>query len=383
MQETRQEARTYLDYNASAPLRPEARAAVVDALGVAGNPSSVHSAGRDVRRIVEDAREQVAGLVGARPADVVFTSGATEANALALAPRQAGERLLVAAVEHPSVLSGGRFPTDAVETIPVDEDGIVDLAWLEGRLNDHPRVGCVSVMAANNETGVVQPVARVAALARSAGAVVHCDAVQAAGRLPLDMADFGIDLMSLSAHKLGGPMGVGALVRAGDLPLSPLLSGGRQERGQRAGTENVAGIAGFAAAAECAGAEVASSQRMARLRDWLEEEVRAMCPDAVMFGDGVARIANTACFAVPGISAEKAVIALDLEGIAVSSGAACSSGKVGPSHVLAAMGIAPHVAGGAIRASLGWASDEQDIERFLMVWRRVSAALARRRDQAA
>jgi cysteine desulfurase len=377
------QAQAYLDYNATAPLRPQARAAMVAALEQTGNPSSVHGPGRAARRVLEEAREAVARLAGARPAEVVFTSGGSEANTLALAPGKSDGVLLVGASEHPSVLAGGRFPASTVETIPVDQNGLIALDWLAERLRRAPAVTCVSVMAANNETGVIQPIERIAELSRATGAVLHCDAVQAAGRVPLDALD-GVDLITLSAHKIGGPQGVGALIRRGELPVQPLVRGGGQERAQRAGTENVAGIAGFGAVADQAIDEAARTERLTRLRDRLEEELRAISPDAVIFSQGAARVANTTCFAVPGIAAEKAVIALDLDGVAVSSGSACSSGKVGPSHVLAAMGVEPHLAGGAIRVSLGWASSEGDIEMFLRVWRRVAGALDRnRREQAA
>lgn len=370
---------TYLDYNATAPMRLEATEAVRAAMEVCGNPSSVHGFGRAARRIMEDAREAVAALVGASPRDVVFTSGGAEANALALAPVSAGERLLVSATEHPSVLNGGRFPPEHVETIPVDGEGLVDLDWLAARLERSPSVGLVSVMAVNSETGVIQPIARVAELAHAAGARMHADCVQAAGRTPLDIAALGVDLLTLSAHKLGGPPGVGALVKANGARVTPLIRGGGQERSQRAGTENVIGIAGFGAAVGA----LEDIERLSRLRDWLEGELGTISGQTRFFGAGAPRVANTTCFAVPGIAAEKAVIALDLEGVAVSSGSACSSGKVGPSHVLAAMGVPSHLADGAIRVSLGWASSEEDVTRFLAVWRRVSAALGRGRDRAA
>jgi cysteine desulfurase len=378
--------RTYLDYNATAPLRHEAREAVIAALTVTGNPSSVHAAGRAARRITEDAREKVAAAVGARAQDVVFTSGGTEANNLALAPCAPQDRLLVGATEHPSVLAGGRFDPAGVETIPVDEGGTIDLGRLEQRLAETPPVAVVSIMAANNETGAVQPVAEAAALARSAGALFHCDAVQAVGRIPLDIAGMGADFLTVSAHKLGGPQGTGALIAAPGKTrhLRPQARGGGQERSHRGGTENVAGIAGFGAAADVCRRDLKRAGEIARLRDWFEEGVRAMSPDVVIFAADRPRLGNTSCFAVPGIAAEKAVIALDLEGVAVSSGAACSSGKVGPSHVLAAMGVDADMAGGAIRVSLGWASSEEDIERFLKVWRRASETLGRkRRNQAA
>lgn len=374
----------YLDHNASAPVRPEAAEAVREALGVAGNPSSIHAAGRAARALVERARAEVAALVGAQPEDVTFTSGGSEANALALSPCGDGH-LLVGASEHPSVLAGGRFAADRIEAVPVDGDGLVDLGWIESRLSRGPGVAMVSVMAANNETGTIQPVARIAELARKAGATFHCDAVQLAGRMPFDLAGSGADLVTLSAHKLGGPQGVGALIRrrGSDLTVEPLIRGGGQERSLRAGTENVAGIAGFGAAAAACHRDLPHGGEIVRLRDWLEQGVRSISPDITVFGAEADRLPNTSCFAVPGMTAEKAVIALDLEGVAVSSGSACSSGKVAPSHVLAAMGVEHHLSSGAIRVSLGWSSTSGDVERFLEAWRRVTGRLGRKASERA
>lgn len=374
----------YLDHNASAPVRPEAAEAVRETLGVAGNPSSIHAAGRAARALVERARDRVAALVGARPEDVTFTSGGSEANALALSPCGDGH-LLVGASEHPSVLAGGRFAADRIEAVPVDGDGLVDLGWIESRLSRGPGVAMVSVMAANNETGTIQPVARIAELARKAGATFHCDAVQLAGRMPFDLAGSGADLVTLSAHKLGGPQGVGALIRrpGSDLAVEPLIRGGGQERSLRAGTENVAGIAGFGAAAAACHRDLPHGGEIVRLRDWLEQGVRSISPDITVFGAEADRLPNTSCFAVPGMTAEKAVIALDLEGVAVSSGSACSSGKVAPSHVLAAMGVEHHLSSGAIRVSLGWSSTSGDVERFLEAWRRVTGRLGRKASERA
>ena len=381
--------RIYLDWNATAPLRPQARAAAAEALSVCGNPSSVHAEGRAVRRRIEAARESVAALVGAEPRNVVFTSGGTEANMMALSPflgTPAGveprDCLLISAIEHPSVLAGGRFARDAVETVPVGPDGRLDLAALARALAALPRNGrqrpLVSIMLANNETGVVQPVSQVAALAQAAGALLHVDAVQGAGRIPFNINELGADLLTLSGHKIGGPKGAGALVKRHQALhfTDPLIKGGGQERGARAGTENVACIVGFgAAAAELRLASAAESARMAALRDRLEAGLTARMPAAVVFGAQAPRLPNTTLFAVPGIKAETAVIALDLDGIAVSSGAACSSGKVQPSHVLAAMGVAPPLAQGAIRVSLGPTTTESEIDRFLDAWIRLSKAL--------
>jgi cysteine desulfurase len=383
--------RTYLDWNATAPLRQQARAAVAEAIGACGNPSSVHAEGRAARRLIEEARESVAALVGAEPRNVVFTSGGTEANVMALSPFLAtgleGEPrdcLVISAIEHPSVLAGGRFRRDAIEMVPVTVDGRLDLlalgAVLSGLGRKERRRPLVSVMLANNETGVVQPVSRAAALAHGAGALVHVDAVQGAGRIVCNINDLGADLMTLSAHKIGGPKGVGALIKR-DQALhftDPLIKGGGQERGARGGTENVAGIVGFGAAAAAVRLALATEgARMAALRDRLEAGLKARMPAAIVFGVQAERLPNTTLFGVAGIKAETAVIALDLDGIAVSSGAACSSGKVQPSHVLAAMGVAPALAQGAIRVSLGPSTTESEVDGFLDAWIRLSEVLVK------
>jgi len=367
--------RAYLDWNATAPLRPQARAAMVAALDAIGNPSSVHAEGREARSIVEAARDSVAVLVGAEPRHVVFTASGTEANVLALSPQTGGrwQRLLVSSIEHPSVRSGGRFP--AVEAVTATACGLVDLADLERRLAQGP-APLVSLMLANNETGAVQPVADAAALVHAAGGILHVDAVQAAGRIVCDIKALGADLLTLSGHKIGGPKGAGALVKGGPLDLDPLVTGGGQERGERAGTENVASIAGFGAAAGAAEADLANeSTRMRGLRDRLEAGLRAGTPDVTIFGAEAERLPNTTLFALSGMKAETAVIAFDLEGIAVSSGAACSSGKVQPSHVLAAMGVPPELARGAVRLSLGPTTTQSDIDRTIQAWIRISSAL--------
>jgi len=369
----------YLDWNATAPLRSEARAAALAAFGVVGNPSSVHGEGRAARRLVEQAREQVAALVGAEPRNVVFTSGGTEANMLALVPLGARERLLTSAIEHPSVLAGGRFPAGNVERLPVTGDGQVDLAALEQRLAALGDRALVSIMAANNETGVIQPVAQAARLVHSAGGLLHVDAVQAAGRIGWDISAMGADLVTLSAHKIGGPKGVGALIgRAGLDAFKPLITGGGQERGVRAGTENVAGIAGFGAAAAAARASLAAeAARMEALRKRLETGLKAASPQVVVFGIEAERLPNTTLFAVSGMKAETAVIAFDLEGVAVSAGAACSSGKVQASHVLAAMGVPPQLARAAVRVSLGPTTTESDVDGFIEAWIKLSGSLLR------
>jgi cysteine desulfurase len=379
--------RTYLDWNATAPLRPEARAAAVAALDEPGNPSSVHHEGRAARRLVELARQQVAALVGGESRDVVFTSGATEANMLALTPafepsaahRGRCGRLLVSAIEHPSVRSGGRFAPDLVEEISVSSDGIIDLSALRRQLAARAETPpLVSVMAANNETGVIQPIPEVAAMVHEAGGLLHVDAVQIAGRISTYINEMGADLISISAHKLGGPMGIGALVRRAGAPaiIEPHIKGGGQERGARAGTENVAGIGGFGAAAAAARETmVEDGRRMRALRDRLEGGLKR--GPVVIFGEEAARLPNTSLFAAPGLKAEIALIKLDLAGFAVSSGSACSSGKVAASHVLAAMGVAPALASGAIRVSIGPTTTEIEIDSFLEAWRTVVAGLSR------
>jgi cysteine desulfurase len=376
--------RGYFDWNATAPLRQEARAAMVTTLGLTGNASSVHAEGRAVRRLVEAAREQVAGLVGAEAKNVTFTSGATEANMLALTPaieiggrKSLRDRLFISAIEHPSVRSGGRFPADAVEELPVTGAGVVDLHALRSAIARAERP-FVSVMLANNETGVIQPIADIAAIVHAANGVLHVDAVQGPGRIACRIGELGADLMSLSAHKLGGPQGAGALVSRGDIHIGePLIKGGGQERGLRAGTENVAAIAGFGAAAAVA-ANQADAARMADSRDRLEAGIKAILPEALIFGQSAPRLPNTTLFAVPGMKAETAIISFDLNGIAVSSGSACSSGKVQASHVLAAMGVEPSLAQGAVRVSLGWSTSESDIENLLDALTKVVSSLRKR-----
>jgi cysteine desulfurase len=381
--------RSYFDWNATAPLRPQAAEALREALAVPGNPSSVHAEGRAARRLVEEAREDVAALVAARPGDVFFTSSGTEANMLALTlaiqtadERRPREKLLISAIEHSSVRTGGRFPRGAVADIAVEADGRVDLAALAGALAGTVRP-LVSIMLANNETGVVQPIAQAAAIVHAAGGLLHVDAVQAAGRIACDINALGADLLTLSAHKIGGPKGTGALIRAREdihFP-DPLIRGGGQERGLRAGTENVAGIAAFGAAAAVVRRQgAAEAGHMLALRDRLETGLKTITPLAVIFGTQAERLPNTTLFAAEGMKAETAVISFDLEGIAVSSGAACSSGKVQPSHVLAAMGVSPELTRGAVRLSLGWATTESDVERLLGAWRKLATALSK--DQA-
>jgi cysteine desulfurase len=355
-------AYAYLDHNATSPLRPVAREAMVEALQAGGNPSSVHRPGRAARARLDKARRRVAQLVGALPAEVVFTSGGTEANNMVL--RGSGrQRVLVSAVEHESVPKA----MPAAERIPVDHNGVIDLAVLERMLAGEPAL--VSVMFANNETGVIQPIAEVVRLAQAAGSLVHCDAVQAAGKVPVDLHGLGVDYLSLSAHKLGGPTGVGALVVRSGAPFAADRVGGGQENYRRAGTENVGGIAGFGAAAEASrdGLDVAA----------LRDRIEASLPMAKVHGAGARRLPNTSCLSMPGVKAETQVMALDLAGIGVSAGSACSSGKVTRSAVLTAMGVVPADADAAIRISCGWNTVFEDIDRLIATWRDLYIRLAR------
>ncbi len=366
----------YLDHNATTPVRPEAAEAMAAALSAVGNPSSVHAFGRAARRLLEEAREEVAALAGAPASGVVFTGGGTEANTLALlgCGRPA---VVVSAIEHDSVI--GAAPSAAV--VPVDADGLVDLDHLATMLVGIGDKAVVSVMLANNETGVIQPVARVAEIARRHGALVHCDAVQAAGRIPLDVKALGVHLMTLSAHKIGGPQGIGALIVEDGARIEPLLRGGGQEGRRRAGTQNLPGAAGFAAAASAAGAYLRAGGVPAAWRDRLEVAVKSIEPGLKIFGEGAPRLANTSCLAAPNMASETQVMALDLAGVAVSAGAACSSGKVGPSRVLAAMG-GGELANCAIRVSFGWTSREADVDAFVAAWTAVRERIRNRRAAA-
>jgi cysteine desulfurase len=376
--------RAYFDWNATAPLRSEACAAMVAALALTGNASSVHAEGRAARHVIEEAREKLAKLVGTEARNVTFTSGATEANMLALTPaieiggrKSLRDRLFVSAIEHPSVCSGGRFPAELVEELPVTRNGVIDLHALRSAIARAERP-LISVMLANNETGVIQPIRQIADIVHAANGVLHVDAVQGPGRIDCRIGELGADLMSLSAHKLGGPQGAGALISRSELRIAePLIKGGGQERSLRAGTENVAAIAGFGAAASVA-ASLADAVRMAGLRDRLEAGLKAATPEVVIFGENAPRLPNTTLFAVPGTKAETAIIAFDLNGIAVSSGSACSSGKVQASAVLAAMGVEPALAQGAVRVSLGWSTTEREIENLLCALTKVVSSLRKR-----
>jgi cysteine desulfurase len=379
----------YLDHNATSPLRASARLAVEAALAACGNASSVHAAGRSARARIEEARVSVAGLAGATPASVVFTSGGSEANALALRGAIAGAaseenriaRLFVSTIEHESVRANASALAEAVPglkltEIPVTGHGTVDLTALRLNLIQGKGRVLVSIMAANNETGVLQDIPRIAKLIKSEGgedALFHIDAVQAAGRIALSFDAGGADYMTLSAHKLGGPQGAGALLVRDGAPLAAQIAGGGQEMRRRSGTENVAAIAGFgAAAAELAGfADGMATVRS--LRDRFEAELAQAVPELVIFGANAERLPNTCNFAIPGLAAETALIALDLDGVAVSSGSACSSGKVKPSHVLAAMGVDEALARCGIRVSFGWTNSDSDVDAAIQSLRRLIA----------
>ena len=375
--------RIYLDYNATAPARPEARAAFLAVVEAGGNASSIHAEGRRARTVLETSRRQVAGLVEARPEQVFFTSGGTEAANLALAPvrfadgRTACERLFLGATEHAALLNGHRFAADKVEVLPVRPDGSIDLDRLEaGVRRAAPAV--VALQAANNETGALQPVREAADIVHAHGGILVCDAVQAAGRIPCGRAALGADVVLLSAHKLGALPGAGAVVMLrDDLAITPLIRGGGQERGLRAGTENAPAIAAFGAVAERVMSEV-GAPRLAGLRDRFEAELRRIVPDATVFCADRARLPNTSAFSIPGVTAERLMIALDLGGVAVSSGSACSSGKVGRSHVLEAMGVEHDLRVGTIRVSLGWRSGAADIDAIVEVLSAVLDRMKRR-----
>lgn len=376
-------SRIYMDWNATAPLLSEAREACLSALDLVGNPSSVHGEGRAVRTLIENARRDVALLCGAKAASVTFTSGATEAANMVLTPDfRMGRtplkigRLYASAIEHPAVREGGRFPREAVCEIPVTSAGIVDLQALQELLAAHDRalgLPMVAVMLVNNETGIIQPIAEIAEIVRANGGILVVDAVQAAGRLPLVIEELTADFLILSSHKIGGPKGAGALVARGEVMMpAPLIRGGGQEKGHRSGTENAVAIAGFAGAARKVSEDVAGRMTsIAALRDKLEKAMLTAAADVVIHGRDVSRVGNTIFFTLPGLKAETGQIAFDLEGVALSAGSACSSGKVGQSHVLTAMGYDPRQ--GALRISIGEATTEAEIERCAAAFAKVAA----------
>lgn len=365
----------YADYNATAPVRPEAKQAMMAALDVGANPSSVHGPGRAARKLLEQARSQIGLAIGARAQDLIFTSGGTEANALALngvvAQLDGKCTLLVSAIEHEAVTKNAGYAGVPVETAYVTPEGTLDLQWLQDRLAkwDLSRDGTpiLALMMANNETGVIQPVMEAATMVREAGGLTHCDAVQGLGKVMVNVGLLGVDYLALSAHKVGGPQGVGALwVRSG-APLKPVLFGGGQERSLRSGTENLSGIAGFGAATEAAIRDMPKLQALATHRDAMEAKLASEAGITV-FGAGSDRLAQTSNFAIPGFRAETQVMAMDLGGVAVSSGSACSSGKVKRSLVLSAMGVEDALAESAIRLSFGWDSEIADFDAAAQVW---------------
>ncbi len=388
--------RVYLDHNATAPLHPAAREAMCAAFDLCGNASSVHAEGRTARALIEAARAEVAAFAGVAPKNIVFTSGGTEALNLALTPsfetpdeRRPFDLLVASSGEHPAVLAGHRFAAGQLELAGLTPRGVLDIEALGAILAGATAAGhriMLALQAANNETGVIQPVAAAAEMIHAAGGILVCDAVQAAGRIDCDIGSLGADAIVLSAHKFGGPKGAGAVCFRSDSHhiREALLRGGGQERGLRAGTENVAGIAGMAAALRAATVRRREEGAAHSVwRDELEAEISRVAPDTVFFGAGAERLPNTSCFAMPRIEAHVLLIALDLEGIAVSSGSACSSGKVKPSHVLRAMGAEPDVAGGAIRVSLGWNSRREDCISFVEALERTVGTIRARRDRSA
>lgn len=388
-------ARVYLDYNATSMPRAAAKEAVAAAMMAPANASSVHTEGRAARAIVEDARHQIGVLIGAEPEAIFFTSGATESNATALNPdvELAGKAarfdvLLLSGVEHPAVRAGGSFKPERIEYVPVDANGVIVLAALHEALAKHKSAGhraFVSVMAANNETGVLQPLRAVADLVHAHDGVFHSDAVQVIGKIPFDLRESGADILSITSHKLGGPQGIGAVVTAHrDTRVPAIMRGGGQERGRRQGTESVAAIAGFGAAATEAGQTLTpEGSRLGALRARIEEGIRAIAKDAVIFGDRAARLPNTTFFAAPDVPAETALMMLDLEGIAISAGSACSSGKSAASPTLQAMNINSEIGRCAMRVSTGWNTTDADIEQFLRVWSKVYTSLNKRGARAA
>ncbi|MFY9287053.1 MAG: cysteine desulfurase family protein [Alphaproteobacteria bacterium] len=354
----------YTDYNATAPMKPAVRVAMVEAMERYGNPSSVHRFGRTARRYIEDARASVAALVGVKPAQVIFTGSGSEANNMIFAGL-VGTPFITSSIEHDSVLAC----TPNAQRLAVTEDGIVNVALADNLISAAQPQSLISLMLVNNETGVVQPVSEIARIAKRCGHLIHTDAVQAAGRLPLEFNALGVDFLTLSAHKIGGPQGVGALILGEKVVLPSFVKGGGQEMNRRAGTENVAGIVGFGVAAQLAVDDLRDVPRLALWRDELQKQIQNIAgKSAIVLGDHAPRVANTLCIAMRGVSSETQVMAMDLAGIALSAGAACSSGKVKASHVIKAMGFDHDVASSAIRISLGWDTKVTDISQCIEAW---------------
>ncbi len=357
---------TYLDYNATAPVWPQVIEGAGEAMKTLGNPSSIHAFGRQARNLIEEAREKIAFLVNAKPSQIIFTSGGTEANNLALNQGKGGP-LIVASIEHDSVLKA----QTEIKLIDVDCEGVIRLEHLNSLLAESAKESVISVMLANNEIGTVQPITEVTEMARNRGFSVHCDAIQALGKIDVDWQTLGVDLMSLSAHKIGGPQGAGALVIEEGTDILPLLRGGGQERYRRAGSENVPGIVGFGIAADLVRENRIKMSNTAKLREKLENGLKSIAPDLRIYGSKADRLPNTSCFSMRGVEAEVQLIAFDLDGVMVSSGSACSSGKVTTSHVLSAMGVPDAEASTAIRVSFGWLNDVRDVEAFLAAWQKL------------
>ncbi len=370
----------YLDYNATAPLRPAVRAAMEAVSSRPLNPSSIHAAGRQAKKLLEDARVVIAAALGAFPNEVLFTASGSEANNMVL--RGFADRpILVSAIEHASIAKTGALLGAAV--IPVNEDGVVILDALHDRLKALNTPALVSVMLANNETGVIQPIRAIADIVHAHGGLLHCDAVQALGKMPLDWGMLGADMLTISGHKVGGPVGAAALLIRNDLPIRPLITGGGQELGRRAGTENVTAIIGFAALVKEV-AHAPEAQEMARLRDWLQTELLSAASDAAVLGahsplleEEARRLPNTLCISMPGVKNETQLVRFDLEEFAVSAGSACSSGRIEPSHVLLAMGVPKAIAACAIRISMGWNTKESEVKLFAESWKKIYATLSK------
>ncbi|WP_199899441.1 aminotransferase class V-fold PLP-dependent enzyme [Sneathiella glossodoripedis] len=362
----------YLDYNATAPIRPEVISLVSEVMSEGGNPSSVHALGRKARARVEGARRQLASLVECKAQEIIFTSGGTEANNMVFNGFE-GRKLIIGAGEHDSVLASA-MQQNAVQ-VPLNTDGVIDLDALNSLLSTIEEPALISVMMANNETGVIQPISEIVELAREHSALVHTDAIQAVGKIPVSFSNLGVDIMTVSSHKIGGPQGQGALILREGVPISAGQKGGGQELGRRGGTENVAGIAGFGLAAEMAALEIDKISALAELRDHLEAEITQYCPHAVIYGKSALRLPTTSCISMPGVGAELQVMNFDLAGIAVSAGSACSSGKVKASHVLTAMGASDEAASEAIRVSLGLSRRPM---RLINLWKSGKSCITRK-----